>query len=160
MHLDQYILMVKAKPEALKDLESLDLRIQILTRSVTSVLQVIAISHLAKSLDLKGQLEEAKVQMAAWGRLVTRKNREFTRWKQASMALHLHLTQKRNAEAKLKSADKKAGRQAQVNPDQVEKTCRQAQQTGYLWLFDQDDLVKPDNLVWTLRSQDQFGAWQ
>ena len=110
---------------------------------------------------MNGDLEEAEKKLRTWKQGSQELQEEVTRWKAASLALNLHMMRKRNPEATLTSADEKSGELLQVDLKQVEETCRGAQKTGYLWLFDKvdQDLVQHIR-AWKPTSHDQFGAWQ
>ena len=122
----------------------MELRLELLWRSVKKDSQVLTISHLAKTLAMKGELDQASVQMGAWGRKVAFKSSEETRWKKASLCLELYLAQKRSSTNSLSSGQWKAGRKAKVTKEEVEEITKQTQDNGYLYLFDQadEDLVK------------------
>ena len=144
VYLEQYLGTVK--DTGLKDQASLKLRLELLWKSVNKDSQVLAISHLAKTLAMTGELDQASKQMGAWRRKVAPKTVEdITRWKKASLCLELYMTQKRSSSNSLSSDQWKAGRKAKVTKEEVEEITRQAQDNGYLYLFDQadEDLFKP-----------------
>ena len=158
-----YLFAVRQSPRGLKERLNLDYRIELLESSVSNDRQALYISHLAKTLALKGEEQEAMYWLGAWHKALKamtdmtdwnylinqyREQREGRRrWKKASLSLELRVARKNNDEASLTAEQWKRGRKfCGVHQEEVEdEVTRQAGDPG-LYLFDQqdEDLVKPD----------------
>ena len=153
-----YLFAVRQSPRGLKERLNLDYRIELLESLVSNDRQALYISHLAKTLALKGEEQEAMYWLGAWHKALKAmtdmtdwnfliNDTERGRWKKASLSLELRVARKNNDEASLTAEQWKRGRKFyEVHQEEVEdEVTRQAGEPG-LYLFDQqdEDLVKPD----------------
>ena len=147
-----YLFVVRQSPRGLRERLNLDYRIELLESLVSNDRQALCICHLAKTLALKGEEQEAMYWLGAWYKAMKAEtdywNREKgrRRWKKASLSLELRLARKNNDEASLPDKHWKRGKEFGVKREEVEdEVTRQAGELG-LYLFDQqdEDLVKPD----------------
>ena len=149
-----YLFAVRQSPRGLGERLNLDYRIELLESSVSNDRQALYISHLAKTLALKGDEQEAMYWLGAWHKALKAMTdwnyrymeEERRRWKKASLSLELRLARKNNHEASLPDKHWKRGKEFGVKREEVEdEVTRQAGEPG-LYLFDQqdEDLVKPD----------------
>ena len=148
-----YLFAVRESPRGLKERLNLDYRIELLESLVSNDRQALSISHLAKTLALKGEEQEAMYWLGAWHKALkamTDWNCWYgeegrRRWKKASLSLELRVARKNNHEASLPDKHWKRGKEFGVKKEEVEdEVTRQAAEPG-LYLFDQqdEDLVKP-----------------
>ena len=150
---NDYLFAVRESPRGLKERLNLDYRIELLESLVSNDRQALYISHLAKTLALKGEEQEAMYWLGAWHKALKAMTdwyrymeEERRRWKKASLSLELRMARKNNHEASLPDKHWKRGKEFGVKREEVEdEVTRQAGDPG-LYLFDQqdEDLVKPD----------------